>query len=172
MEIYLTYDDYELVKFMSNAKMKYEIIVAIVKNNSCVSEGNIIIKFHSELDIYKLRNDIIKFIHFNKIEYSNSKYLNLLKNIDSQYAILDILVLSKEQYNFLVKLGITHFNLREFYNKVFLQFESNIIESKIIEIEDKVADHLMMYGFNLQYEPNSIGIICEQILDILYDQLI
>ena len=172
MEIYLTYDDYELVKFMSNAKMKYEIIVAIVKNNSCVSEGNIIIKFHSELDIYKLRNDIIKFIHFNKIEYSNSKYLNLLKNIDSQYAILDILVLSKEQYNFLVKLGITHFNLREVYNKVFLQFESNIIESKIIEIEDKVADHLMMYGFDLQYEPNSIGIICEQILDILYDQLI
>ena len=172
MEIYLTYDDYELVKFMSNAKMKYEIIVAIVKNNSCVSEGNIIIKFHSELDIYKLRNDIIKFIHFNKIEYSNSKYLNLLKNIDSQYAILDILVLSKEQYNFLVKLGITHFNLREVYNKVFFQFESNIIESKIIEIEDKVADHLMMYGFDLKYEPNSIGIICEQILDILYDQLI
>lgn len=44
---------------------------------------------------------------------------------------------------------------------------NNISDKAYADIEEKVADHLEVYGFNDKYMPNSIGSLCESILDKL-----
>lgn len=64
------------------------------------------------------------------------------------------LQLSKEQWNFLEKLGITN-----------REYTSEEIDDIVI---DRLAEHLQLYGFNLgQESTNAIGDMCENIITAL-----
>lgn len=54
-------------------------------------------------------------------------------------------------------------------NKIGFDFDvqKDLTDDEFFKIDDRVADYLMMYGFENQEEPNEIGLICESILDIL-----
>lgn len=42
-------------------------------------------------------------------------------------------------------------------------------EDDIFDIDDKVADHLIYNGIGEDDTPNSIGLVCESILELLSD---
>lgn len=45
----------------------------------------------------------------------------------------------------------------------------NLSDDIIIEIEEKVADHLQLYGFDEDYWPTKLGRLCEGVLDKVAD---
>jgi hypothetical protein len=60
----------------------------------------------------------------------------------------------KKQRDFLISLGLK------------LDFD-NLSDDDLDLIEDTVADKLEISGFDLDYEPTEIGLMCESILDEL-----
>lgn len=61
-------------------------------------------------------------------------------------------VFSEDEISLLLKLGIN-------------RLKDN--DDDFINIEEKVADHLVLKCFDENYEPNQEGLICESILDKL-----
>lgn len=61
---------------------------------------------------------------------------------------------SKKQMEFIQSLGLK------------LDFD-NLSDDDLVQIENVVADKLQCSGFDINYEPTSIGKMCESILDEL-----
>ena len=61
---------------------------------------------------------------------------------------------SEKQKEFLCSLGLK------------LDF-NNLSDEDLIQIEDTVADELQYSGFDENYKPTSVGLMCESILDEL-----
>ncbi len=60
----------------------------------------------------------------------------------------------KKQRDFLISLGLN------------LDFD-NLSDDDLELIEDTVADKLAISGFDIDYKPTEIGLVCESILDRL-----
>lgn len=63
--------------------------------------------------------------------------------------------LNKQQVEFIRKLGL---NINP--NRPLTDDEESMVE-------EKVANHLQVYGFDEEYKPTKEGIMCESILDLL-----
>lgn len=60
-------------------------------------------------------------------------------------------------------------NFTEQEKQLLRELNINQIESDedFIKAEDKVSEHLQIYGFDENYEPTEIGLVCESIIDKL-----
>lgn len=57
----------------------------------------------------------------------------------------------------------------ELLKQVGFNFDVNqeISEEQYEELMEKIPDYLMMHGFDSNYLPNEVGVICEEIITIL-----
>ena len=59
-------------------------------------------------------------------------------------------------------------NQKEFIQSLGLKLDfDNLSDDDLFQIENTVADELQRLGFDINYEPTSIGKMCESILDEL-----
>ncbi len=60
----------------------------------------------------------------------------------------------------------------EILHKISFDFDvqKNLSSEEYFEIDEKVDDYLMKFGFDKDYVPNDIGLICESIMDILGEE--
>lgn len=59
-------------------------------------------------------------------------------------------------------------NQIDYMKSIGLDYDfENLSDDESAEIEDKVGDQLQLNGLNEDYSPNSVGLVCESILDRL-----
>lgn len=49
---------------------------------------------------------------------------------------------------------------------VSFDVSTDLNDDQLCELEDAVAEHLQLYGFDEQYNPTDVGLMCESIIDI------